>query len=255
MENQNAPALLALRPKFMCRNAASADFQAMHARLRHQWRSFGDCVALLGVWLSRVIRAAEKLKARTRSKTRKNLSALTEHKPYDLLFPDGHGTHSKSFNFEQYGSIMNKSQALPWENPRFRNWVAVGKAAHVVERAITEDLKPLGLKPAHLDMLMNIYRHPGMSQQELAEKLIVGRSNITMLMPSLVARGLVTREVDAKDKRIQRLTLTKSGSDLLMEALTIYSALLDRAMGTTSPEECDEMGRIMQKMMDHFTNG
>lgn len=147
---------------------------------------------------------------------------------------------------------MNKSQVLPWDNPRFRNWVAIGKAAHVVERAMTEDLKPLGLKPAHLDMLMNIYRHPGMSQQELAEKLIVGRSNITMLMPTLVARGLVTREGDARDKRIQRLTLTQAGSKLLLEALAIYSALLDRAMATTTAEECDEMGRIMQKMMDHF---
>jgi DNA-binding MarR family transcriptional regulator len=150
---------------------------------------------------------------------------------------------------------MNKSQAFPWDNPRFRNWVAIGKAAHVVERAITEDLKPLGLKPAHLDMLMNIYRHPGMSQQELAEKLIVGRSNITMLLPSLVARGLVAREGDAKDKRIQRLTLTLVGSELLSEALTIYSALLDRAMATITTEDCNEVGRIMQKMMDHFTSG
>jgi DNA-binding MarR family transcriptional regulator len=150
---------------------------------------------------------------------------------------------------------MNKSQPLPWDNPRFRNWVAIGKAAHVVERAITEDLKPLRLKPAHLDMLMNIYRHPGLSQQELAEKLIVGRSNITMLMPSLVARGLVAREIDAKDKRIQRLSLTKPGSDLLMEALAIYSALLDRTMATMTVEECDEIGRIMQKMMDHFSSG
>jgi DNA-binding MarR family transcriptional regulator len=150
---------------------------------------------------------------------------------------------------------MNKSQAFPWDNPRFRNWVAIGKAAHVVERAITEDLKPLGLKPAHLDMLMNIYRHPGMSQQELAEKLIVGRSNITMLLPSLVARGLVAREGDAKDKRIQRLTLTLAGSELLSEALTIYSALLDRAMATITAEDCNEVGRIMQKMMDHFTSG
>jgi DNA-binding MarR family transcriptional regulator len=172
-----------------------------------------------------------------------------------LLFPDGHGTHSKSFNHEQYCSIMNKSQALPWDNPRFRNWVAIGRAAHVVERAMSEDLKPLGLKSAHLDMLMNIYRHPGMSQQELAEKLIVGRSNITMLLPSLVARGLVMREGDWRDKRIQRLSLTSTGSGLLMDALKVYSALLDRAMETTTAEECDQVARVMQKMMDHLTGG
>ncbi len=37
-----------------------------------------------------------------------------------------------------------------------------------------------GPEARQLDMMMNIYRHPGMSQQELAEKLIVCSSNITM---------------------------------------------------------------------------
>jgi DNA-binding MarR family transcriptional regulator len=150
---------------------------------------------------------------------------------------------------------MNKKQmpnapALPWDNPRFRNWVAVAKAAHVVERAIGEALKPLGLKPAQLDMMMNIHRHPGLSQQELAERLIVGRSNITMLMPELVKRSLVTRDGDASDKRIQRLTLTGDGTLLLMQALALYSGLIDKAMAASTPEECDQTGRQMMKMIE-----
>ncbi len=150
---------------------------------------------------------------------------------------------------------MNKKQmpnapALPWDNPRFRNWVAVAKAAHVVERAIGEALKPLGLKPAQLDMLMNIHRHPGLSQQELAERLIVGRSNITMLMPELVKRGIVDRVGDKTDKRIQRLTLTDAGTALLMQALAIYTGLIDTAMGASTPEECDQVGRQMMKMVE-----
>ncbi len=149
---------------------------------------------------------------------------------------------------------MNKKQeqtppSLPWDNPRFRNWVAVAKASHVVERAIGEAIKPLDLKTAQLDMMMNIHRHPGLSQQDLAERLIVGRSNITMLMPGLVARGLVTRENDAKDKRIQRLSLTKNGETLLMKALTVYSALIEKAMSATTPEQCDMLGDAMAKII------
>jgi DNA-binding MarR family transcriptional regulator len=150
---------------------------------------------------------------------------------------------------------MNKKQeqsatVLPWENPRFRNWVAVAKAAHVVERAIGEALKPLDLKAAQLDMMMNIHRHPSLSQQELAERLIVGRSNITMLMPALVTRGLVIREGDAKDKRIQRLTLTAAGTALLMQALSVYSDLIDTAMSASTPQDCDLVGRQMNKMIE-----
>jgi DNA-binding MarR family transcriptional regulator len=148
---------------------------------------------------------------------------------------------------------MNKkqeqtSQPLPWDNPRFRNWVTVAKASHVVERAIGEALKPLDLKTAQLDMMMNIHRHPGLSQQDLAERLIVGRSNITMLMPALVARGLVTREGDVKDKRVQRLMLTDNGTTLLMQALSVYSALIEKAMSASTPEECDMMSETMANM-------
>jgi DNA-binding MarR family transcriptional regulator len=148
---------------------------------------------------------------------------------------------------------MNKkqeqtSQPLPWDNPRFRNWVTVAKASHVVERAIGEALKPLDLKTAQLDMMMNIHRHPGLSQQDLAERLIVGRSNITMLMPALVARGLVTREGDLKDKRVQRLMLTDNGTTLLMQALFVYSALIEKAMSASTLEECDMMSETMANM-------
>ncbi len=149
---------------------------------------------------------------------------------------------------------MNKKQEqtslpLPWDNPRFRNWVAVAKASHVVERAIGDALKPLGLKTAQLDMMMNIHRHPGLSQQELAERLIVGRSNITMLMPALVAQGLVHRKGDTKDKRIQRLWLTDDGTKLLMQALSVYSAIIDKAMGASTLEQCNMIGEAMAKMV------
>ena len=149
---------------------------------------------------------------------------------------------------------MNKSEkqvpgALPWDNPRFRNWVAVAKASHVVGRVLAEELAPLDIKPAQLDMMMNIHRHPGLSQQELAEKLIVGRSNITMLMPSLLNRGLVIRTGDKTDKRIQRLTLTDAGTALLMKALAVYTALIERAMEASTLDECNLVGQQMTKMI------
>ncbi|MGB8817423.1 MAG: MarR family transcriptional regulator [Rhizobiaceae bacterium] len=145
---------------------------------------------------------------------------------------------------------LPKSPSLPWDNPRFRNWVSVAKAAQAVGRAMTDALAPLDMKPAQLDMLMNIYRHPGMSQQELAEKLIVGRSNITMLMPGLVSRGIVTRTGDKGDKRIQRLTMTDEGTKLLMQALAIYSDLIDKAMAAATPQECDRVGAQMMKIIE-----
>jgi DNA-binding MarR family transcriptional regulator len=145
---------------------------------------------------------------------------------------------------------MNNKQDLPWDNPRFRNWIALVRAEKAVVAALSKALQPLDLKLAQLDMLMNLYRHPGMSQHDLARKLLVGRSNITMLLPQLEKRGLLTRENDAKDKRIMRLTLTGEGETLLMDALHIYNGLIEKVMAQTSPSECDRMGAMMTRISE-----
>ena len=143
---------------------------------------------------------------------------------------------------------MNNKQLLPWDNPRFRNWIALVRAEKAVVRELTRALAPLDLKIGQLDVLMNIYRHPGMSQHEVARRLLVGRSNITMLLPQLEAQGLIRREGDAKDKRVMRLYLTPQGEARLKEALTVYTELIDRVMAQSTPAQCDAMGEQMRRI-------
>ncbi len=145
---------------------------------------------------------------------------------------------------------MNNKQELPWDNPRFRNWVAVARACHMLERTLTARLGPLDLKPAQLDVLMNLYRHPGLSQHDLARRLLVGRSNITMLLPQLESRGLLRREGDEKDRRVLRLTLTDTGVALLMEARKVHMELIELARSQSTPEQCDMIGEQMRKITD-----
>lgn len=143
---------------------------------------------------------------------------------------------------------MNNKQDLPWDNPRFRNWIALVRAEKAVVRELTRSLAPLDLKIAQLDVLMNLYRHPGMSQHDLARRLLVGRSNITMLLPQLEKQGVLRREGDTRDKRVMRLFLTGDGEALLMKALKIYSALIEKVMAQSSPTECDMLGNQMRRI-------
>ena len=143
---------------------------------------------------------------------------------------------------------MNKKQDLPWDNPRFRNWIALVRAEKAVVRELARSLAPLDLKIAQLDVLMNLFRHPGMSQHDVARRLLVGRSNITMLLPQLEKQGLLRREGDAKDKRVIRLYLTEIGETRLMEALKVYSSLIDKVMDQSTPSQCDAMGDQMRRI-------
>ncbi|RCS25304.1 MarR family transcriptional regulator [Phyllobacterium salinisoli] len=149
---------------------------------------------------------------------------------------------------------MNKKQdtpkSFPWDNPRFKNWVAMMRAEKAVARELTRALAPLDLKIAQLDAMINLYRHPGQSQHDLARRLLVGRSNMTMLLPQLEAQGLLRRESDRKDKRVLRLYLTDEGERRLMQALEVYTTLIDRVMNQSTPEECDRMGDMMRRISE-----
>ena len=69
-------------------------------------------------------------------------------------------------------------------------------------------------------------------------------------LPQLESRGLLRREGDEKDKRVLRLTLTEAGTDLLMKALKVHMALIEKAMSQSTPEQCDMIGEQMRKIYD-----
>ncbi len=141
-------------------------------------------------------------------------------------------------------------RALPWDNPRFRNWVALVRAEKAIARELSRSLAPLDLKIAQLDLLMNLYRHPGTSQHDLARRLLVGRSNITMLVPQMEKQGLLRREGDPNDRRVLRLFLTEEGEARLMQALKLYTALIDKVMEQSTPAQCDALGDQMRRIVE-----
>lgn len=148
---------------------------------------------------------------------------------------------------------MNKNQAFPWDNPRFRNWIAVARACQVMGLTLARALQPLDIKPPHLDILVNLFRTPGISQQDLADKLLVGRSNLSMLLPQMERRGLLVRNGDPQDRRVLRLELTPAGTRLTEEALVIQTALIERTMKTATTEECNLIGEVMMRMINELT--
>jgi len=144
---------------------------------------------------------------------------------------------------------MNKKQVLPWDHPRFRTWIAVGRACQLMQLTLARNMAHLEIKPPHLDILLNLYRREGISQQELARKLLVGRSNMSMLLPQLEKRGLIVRRGDGKDKRVLRLFLTPQGKEITEKAMEIQTALIDMVMGATSEDRCLDVAEHMEKIV------
>lgn len=144
---------------------------------------------------------------------------------------------------------LTKTQKLPWDHPRFRTWIAVGRACQLMQLTLARNIAHLDIKPPHLDILVNLYRREGISQQELARKLLVGRSNMSMLLPQLEKRQLIERRGDGRDKRVLRLFLTPEGKDITEKAMAIQTALIDTVMGETAEERCLDVAEHMEKIV------
>jgi MarR family transcriptional regulator, organic hydroperoxide resistance regulator len=165
------------------------------------------------------------------------------------------------FNAEHYCSILNDWQGgnvsadqeapAPWTMPRYRNWIAVGKVHVLVEKAMTAGLQPLGLKLPHYDILANVYRFPDLTQQDLANRMLVGRSNLSMLLPELEKRELVLRIPDSQDKRVRRLRLTPAGHALTKRALAVQVAVIEDMMLVLTADECEQLGDFMRRIGAH----
>lgn len=144
---------------------------------------------------------------------------------------------------------MNKNQGRPWDHPRFKSWIAVGRAYQLMQQSLSRALQPLDIKPPHLDVLVNLFRFEGISQQELARKLLVGRSNVSMLLPQMETRGLIERRPDVTDRRVLRLFLTDKGRDLAERAMAIQTDLIERTLAATPIEQCLAMAETMELLV------
>ncbi len=153
---------------------------------------------------------------------------------------------------DQQGSEDSQPGLMPWDMPRFRNWVAVAKVHVLVEKAMAGGLAPLGLKLPHFDILANVHRFPGLTQQDLANRMLVGRSNLSMLLPELERRGLVRRVPDGEDRRVRRLTLSPEGRTLTLQALKVQVQVIENMMAALSAEECETLGDYMRRVGSHM---
>lgn len=72
--------------------------------------------------------------------------------------------------------------------------------------------------------LIHINQEPGISLSQLSDRLLCDKSNITRVIKSMEAEGLVSRRPHERDGRALRLYLTESGRDTYTRAAKAHRA-------------------------------
>lgn len=94
-------------------------------------------------------------------------------------------------------------------------------------------LEPLGLTTRHGWFLREVGQNPGISQEQLSQKLCLNKSNVARQSAVMEEEGYILRKPCGKDKRVLRLYLTEKAQALLPEIQRItdrWEQLLTREL-------------------------
>ena len=114
----------------------------------------------------------------------------------------------------------------------------------------SEALSPMGLKACHASYLIEICDHPGISQDKLAARICINKSNVARQVAILEEDGFVTRNPSAQDKRIMQLYPTQKTLDLLPRISPILRQWEACLTADVNEEERAILERVLERMKD-----
>jgi MarR family transcriptional regulator, organic hydroperoxide resistance regulator len=124
-----------------------------------------------------------------------------------------------------------------------------GKAAQQIARRARERLAPHDVTPVQYAILRVLAERDGQSGAELSARLVIDSATITGLIDRLEGAGLVERQPDASDRRVNRTCLTLRARALqpaLDAAMDALNADVAAELGDRAPELWETLRRLGQ---------
>ena|SRR5947209_1537086 len=126
-------------------------------------------------------------------------------------------------------------------------WLRLARVFQKIERASAEHFAAHGLTVAQFDILAQLGRKEGISQQELADRLLVTKGNVSQLIGKMEERGLIYR---CHTGRTNALYLTDAGKRLRQETVPAQEEMIAAHFAPLTTRERRELLRLL-RLLDH----
>ena len=114
-----------------------------------------------------------------------------------------------------------------------------------------EESAAAGVTPVQYAVLQTLARQPGIDQRSLARAVSFDTSTIGGVIDRLEARGLLTRNLSAQDKRVRLLHLTDGGEAMVEELTPPMQRTQERILEPLTAAERKEFMRMVQAVIAH----
>ena len=126
-------------------------------------------------------------------------------------------------------------------------WLRLARVFQKIDTRSERFFRTHELNTAHFDVLAQVGVARGMTQQELADALLVTKGNISQLLSKLEQAGMIVRR---QEGRTNCLFLTKQGQALFNVVVPQQEALIADLLAPLSDDEQRELLRLLRKL-DH----
>jgi len=129
--------------------------------------------------------------------------------------------------------------------------VLVARAAKALDRAFDEHLAAVGGSGAAWLVLSSLKDGEHRTQGELAAAVGVRQPTLTHHLDGLERAGLVTRERDPANRRVQRVALTEAGEALFVRLRRSAAAFDGRLRAGLDDDEVAELRRLLAQLVEN----
>ncbi|XRG78566.1 MarR family transcriptional regulator [Rossellomorea sp. GAMAL-10_SWC] len=112
-------------------------------------------------------------------------------------------------------------------------------------RESNNQLKKWGLTTAQFDVIVHVGRNKRLTQQELADKLVVTKGNVTHLLKKMEELQWIKREVEWKNKY---LSLTEIGQKMYEEIVPSQDEFQQAQFSKLTEEEQLQLLTLLRKL-------
>lgn len=131
--------------------------------------------------------------------------------------------------------------------PAVLAWLRLARVFQKIDTRSERSFRSHGLNTAQFDVLAKVGAASGMTQQELADALLVTKGNISQLLGKMEQDGLIVRR---QEGRTNCLSLTERGQALYQLMVPRQEALIAELLAPLSADEQHELLRLLRKL-DH----
>ncbi|GAA1394999.1 MarR family winged helix-turn-helix transcriptional regulator [Luteococcus peritonei] len=117
----------------------------------------------------------------------------------------------------------------------------VNLVARQLERRMAEALRPLGLTPAYLPVMISLAQVQPQTQTGLAVALDIRQPTMAQTLGRMERDGLITRAPDSHDRRATSITLTDKAEGLLGAIQDLGSEILTDALADLPEQRRTEL--------------